>query len=293
MTQRYRYTNDDIEFLKINYPNGNWDKIFERFPFTTKNKIYSVCNKHGIKSDYDRTKSIANLRSKRWTPDEDDILQNYYNKISIREIMSLLPSRSYDSIVQRASRLGIPSLFKEQQLYSAQEVDYIKNNWKTKSDWQLSIELSRTARSIKWMRSNLGLFRQDPDRDLSYDDLNKYLRGNIYDWKIKSMESCNYQCILTGSKDFAIHHLYNFQYILETFLSTHDFHIFEDINKYSKEELNGLLETFVDYHNTFPLGVCVSKELHKLFHHCYGKSFNTPEQWNEFTRNYKKGKYNH
>ena len=32
---KYKYTNEDIEFLKENYPIGNWNKIHERFP-----KIY-------------------------------------------------------------------------------------------------------------------------------------------------------------------------------------------------------------------------------------------------------------
>ena len=293
MTQRYKYTNDYIEFLRVHYPDGNWNKIFERFPSATKEKIYSICNKHKIKSNYDRTNSISNLYSKRWTQSADDILKKYYNEVPILEIMPLLPNRSYDSIVQHASKLGITSLFTEQQLYSNEEINYIKDNWKIKSDLQLSTELSRTQRSIKWMRNNLGLFRQEPDRNLSYDDLSKYLRGNIYNWKINSMKNCNYKCVLTGSKDFAIHHLYNFQYILQTFLSTHDFHVFKNIDEYSNEELDSLLKSFIDYHSTFPLGVCVSKELHRLFHHTYGKSFNTPNQWNEFQSDYRKGKYNH
>lgn len=173
------------------------------------------------------------------------------------------------------------------------EVNYLKNNWMQMSDFLISQNINRTVRAIKAKRNELSLFRQEHSRDLTYDDLNKYLRGNIYSWKQKSIDACNNMCVLTGSSDFAIHHLYSFQYILETFVDIYQIQVLDNVNNYNTNELEYIVKIFNEYHDTFPLGVCVDKELHKLFHHYYGKKYNTPEQWREFENNYKKGKYNH
>lgn len=173
------------------------------------------------------------------------------------------------------------------------EILFIKENWVNMSDTLISQNINRTVRAIKAKRNELRLFRQEHDRYLTYSDLNKYLRGNIYSWKLRSIEACNNQCVLTGSKEYAIHHLYNFQYILEEYIKEYDIRVLDNINDYPEKELQYITQTFNIFHDKYPLGVCVSKDLHKLFHHYYGKSFNNPEQWCEFQENYKKGKYNH
>ena len=37
--------------------------------------------------------------------------------------------------------------------------------------------------------------------------------------------------------------------------------------------------------------VCITEEIHKLFHKEYGYGNNTEEQWEEFVTNYHNGKY--
>ena len=49
---RYKYTEDDIKFLKVNYPLGEWDKIHKRFPFLTDSAIHHKCSRLGIKFDF-------------------------------------------------------------------------------------------------------------------------------------------------------------------------------------------------------------------------------------------------
>ncbi len=178
------------------------------------------------------------------------------------------------------------------QKYSDSDVDFIVQNWEKLSDYQLAEKLGRTQRSIKWMRENLSLYRQDPSRILSYGTLEKFLRGNTYRWKLKSMEKCDYKCVITGIASFEIHHLYNFGFILKSFIKESDLYKDNQISSYSKQELDELAKSFILYHDSFPLGMCVCNELHKLFHHVYGKTNNTPEQRNEFVEDYKKGKYN-
>lgn len=287
MTKRYYYTDDDRKFLEKHYPNQNWDAIFHRFPDTTKEKIYSYCNKHGIKAaGKDKGKHGKNLNSSRWNDREDLILKRLYDNTPIEEILKMLPNRTYNAIICRASKLGLVSYSKKQQMYSKEEKQFVIDNWNMMSDYQLALALDRSSRSIKWLRSELGLLRQERDRDLTYENLYKYFRGNIYDWKVKSMEECDYKCVLTGTKDFAIHHLYNFTQIVNEFISEYNI-IIKNFNEYTPEELENLAVQFNTYHNLYPLGVCISKDLHKEFHHIYGKYNNTPEQWATFVQNYR------
>ena len=206
-----------------------------------------------------------------------------------------MPHRSLDAIKLRGNKLGLSRYSKSKftQKWTNSELNFLISHWRDMSDFTISQKINRTPRAIKAKRGELQLFRQERDRDYTYADLNKYLRGNIYQWKLNSIAACNNQCILSGSKDYAIHHLYNFQTILDMYVDEYDIQVFDSVNDYTKQELEYIVETFNIFHSQFPLGVCVDKELHKLFHHLYGKTFNTPEQWEEFSNNYKKGKYNH
>ena len=96
-----------------------------------------------------------------------------------------------------------------------------------------------------------------------YESLSKYIRGNIQQWKKDSMKNCNYQCIFTGS----------------------------NINDYSKDELQYILNIFIKEQSKYPLGVCIRKEIHVLFHSLYGQYYNTPEQWYQFQKDYTNGIY--
>ena len=39
-------------------------------------------------------------------------------------------------------------------------------------------------------------------------------------------------------------------------------------------------------HNKYPLGVCIRKDIHDLFHQLYGSGGNTEEQWESFIAKY-------
>lgn len=60
---------------------------------------------------------------------------------------------------------------------------------------------------------------------------------------------------------------------------------------YSKEKLMNILNCFREIQSTYPLGICLTKEIHYLFHSIYGYGNNTEEQWNEFVENFKSGKF--
>lgn len=296
---RTKYTEEDIEFLRKYYPIGDWNSIFKRFPNLTKDQIYNVCHKRGISANYygrdkqQKTEYYQLMVANRtkWTETEVEILKNNYENIPVTDIMKLLPTRTYDAIVLKAKKLSLTSYIRRQQLYSNDEIDYIKNNWKNTSDQEMALFLHRTARAIKAMRNELGLFRQDMER-LHYEDLVKFFRGRICQWKKNSMKNCNYQCVLTGSKTFAIHHIVSFNIIVRNFISEYNITLKDNFGDYTMDELDNLSNLFIKYHDIYPLGVCIDKDLHIEFHKMYGDT-NDEEQWSTFVQKFKEGKILH
>ena len=296
---RNKYTDEDIEFLKKYYPIGDWNSIFDRFPNLNKDQIYNVCHKRGISANYYNrdislkyeyyTNMIKN-RSK-WSDDEVEILKNNYSVIPITDIMKLLPNRTYDSIVLKARKLSLVSYVSQQQLYSDDDINFIESNWELMSDEEMATILNRTRRAIKAMRCEIGLFRQDKESN-HYKNLNKFLRGQISQWKKRSAEECNFQCVLTGSKNFDIHHIISFNTILKNFMQECNVILKENFEDYTNEELYNISTSFLEYHNQYPVGVCIEKSLHMKFHQMYG-DINNYEQWNMFVDKFNKGEILH
>ena len=227
----------------------------------------------------------------KWTNREIEILINNYENMPVTDLMKLLPGRTYNAVTLKAKKLSLVSYTRQQQLYSNDDIEYIKNNWKNASDEEMALILHRTSRAIKAVRNELGLFRQDMER-LHYEDLVKFFRGRIYQWKKRSMESCNYQCILTGSKKFAIHHVISFNIIVRNFISEYDITLKDNFSDYTTNELENLSKMFVEYHDMYPLGVCIDKNLHITFHKMYG-DINDEQQWNIFVQKFYEGKILH
>ena len=296
---RAKYTNEDIEFLKQHYPNGDWDAIFARFPKADKDKIYNVCHKRGISANYyDRDKSLKSecyknmVRNRsKWNFDEIEILKNNYSTMPIIDIMKLLPNRTYNAIVLKANKLALTSYIRQEQLYSDHDIGFIESNWQQMSDEEMAVALNRTRRAIKTVRNNIGLFRQDREKT-HYESLTAFFRGQIGAWKKKSAEKCGFKCILTGSKNFAIHHLVSFNIIVKNFILEHDIVLRDNFEDYTQNELNELSVMFTQYHNTYPLGVCVEQNLHIKFHQMYG-DLNSEQQWQVFVEKFNKGEILH
>ena len=108
------------------------------------------------------------------------------------------------------------------------------------------------------------------------------LRRSIIEWKRDTEIAYNFRCDITGSNDYTVHHLYNFSDIVKEVMSTLDLPVYEEIEKYSKSELRQMKNLCIKLHSQYGLGVCMSTELHSLFHSKYGNRNNTVEQYNEF-----------
>jgi hypothetical protein len=125
----------------------------------------------------------------------------------------------------------------------------------------------------------------------TYATLSKYLRGQNQKWKKDSMEHCDYKCVLTGSKNFEIHHLYGVSNMIEDIFVQNNIMYKENLSDYTDAELSFILDKFLEIQSEYPLGECIDKKLHILFHSLYGQYYNTPEQWDRFKDDYLKGVY--
>lgn len=216
---KYKYTNEDIEFLKINYPIGNWKEIHEHFPNLSDSSIHHKCSRMGIKfiNDY-KGKFNGTQQRKKWSKDEIEILKNSYSSNDMDTVISFFNGRNKNSIISKANKLGLTSYKVLNSMWEKEDEQYIIDNWKLKPDILIAQELNRTFRSVKWKREELGLYRQDM-ASYSYPTLSKYLRGKNQKWKVDSMKQCAYKCILTGTKNFQIHHLYGVSNIISDVLN--------------------------------------------------------------------------
>lgn len=101
-------------------------------------------------------------------------------------------------------------------------------------------------------------------------------------WQKDSMENCNYQCIFTASKNFQIHHLYPLNKIIQDALFELGLEKYEFIGDYDEEDIRPIIDKIMEIHYRYPLGICVEKDIHKIFHKIYGKLNCTPEDFYEF-----------
>ena len=324
----YHYTKDDIEFLKEYYPKGDFDAIFKRFPNANKQTICSICSIHKIKAEYYNrwtkedldivknnyyTKSIKEIyemidgrhsesaiktkaskylgcsKDRTWTNEEIEILKKYYSTKPIEYVMDKLPNRTYQAIGKKANLLGLYAYYTYVNYWNDDETQYLLDNWKTMSDIEIANKLNKPKRTVSEKRWNLGLLHSNHYNNATYNNLQKYIRGNIGEWKRKSMANCNFKCIITGSKNFNIHHIYSFSCIFNEVIEENNFIIKDNFYDYTPQELSFILEKFIIKQNEYPLGVCLDKELHKLFHKEYGKCVGI-EQWNLFKEKYEREK---
>jgi len=121
--------------------------------------------------------------------------------------------------------------------------------------------------------------------------LNHWLRKIITQWNKDSIANCNYKCILTGGKFDVVHHLKGFELIVKETLSELNLPVHSTLSEYNVEDLQLIKDKCLELHYRYGLGVCLSEELHILFHSVQGRGGNTPEQFYEFQENYKNGVY--
>lgn len=123
--------------------------------------------------------------------------------------------------------------------------------------------------------------------DNSLSSLNRKIRSSIGKWRKSSEKACEYSCILTGSLDYEVHHLYTYNNIILDAMKNLKI---DKRAKYSAEEIKAIRKEVILKHEEL-LGVCIHPALHIEFHKIYSKDNNTPEQFEEFKKRYETGEF--
>jgi len=260
--------------LKNNYIYGNVNNISEL-----------LNNKFSYTAIISKAQKLTISTKSRCTEDEINILKIYYPIKNPDEMSLLLPNRKRENITHKASNLGIKNIITKELWFTEEDINFIKDNWKTMTDEEIGRYLNRAKHAIVDKRSQLGLNRQDGES--SYDNLSEFIRRNNLDWKYNSMKNCNYKCIITNERFDDIHHVYGLNLILNEVLLFLNIEIKNKMDDYFDKELSSILYTFRDFQNKYPLGVCLKKEIHNEFHSMFGFGNNTLEQWDNFLLYYK------
>ena len=311
------------------YLEDNWDKIYEKYKFMNRQNVYKLASDLGVKKEkyfwtqedtdilvtnYGKPYSEIKLLLKKehsekaiatkaiklglttpqeWSDEEVNILKTYYSILPKDDFLALLPKRTEAAVVCMAMKYDVKSYQYLNEKYSDEERQFIIDNYQHMTDEEMAKVLKKPLSGVQEQRRKLGIYYFNKDYS-GYENIAKFFRGHIHEWKNQSMETCNFQCILTGSHDFAIHHLYSFNLILKETLEILDEENVlngTDVEDYSKDELEYILQNFLDVHSNYPLGVCVRKDIHDLFHRIYGSGGNTQIQWKQFVQDYKNHKY--
>ena len=233
-------------------------------------------------------------KDRTWTDKEIIVLKNNYSNIPIFEMLKLLPDRTISSIRSKAKELKIKSLYYSSRVYTKDEEDFIRKNYLSLTNKELADQLhgNRTETAISQRLCILNLHRPTEIKKEGYLDLKRFMRSRLTVWKNKFRELHNYTCCVTGSKsNIIVHHCRSFNLLMEETIELLDFPIKDTFNEYTDEELEYFVDNFMDLQDCYNACVCISENIHKLFHSEYGYGNNTENQWNEFVENYKKGKY--
>jgi len=122
--------------------------------------------------------------------------------------------------------------------------------------------------------------------------LESFLRKEIKLWVKDSLKYYNYKCFITNINSvLVIHHLYPFSKIVKETLEFLNLPLYSQLNKYTNNELNMIVNKCLELHYKYGYGVPLLPEIHELFHKIYGKNNNTLEQFNIFKNNYLKGEF--
>lgn len=307
-------TDKDIDFIKEKYSNGNLEEIFKQYPKLTKSNLLHLMSKNKVKSNYkwsqeeidllvnyfgvvnmkklcdmlpNRTYKSINVKaiklgltkSRMWSEEEEKILYDTYSSMRVADICKLLPHRTKDAIIIHAEKLGLKNLVD----YKNKQYQILIENWKEHTDKELAEMIDCSKRTVLANRVKYGLFKNNYERDCC-SHLSAYIRENNNEWKIDSIKNCNYKCVVSNKRFDDIHHIHGFNLIFAEMIENIPFEINKNFEDFTEEELSCVLEEFKRIQSQYPLGVCLSKDVHMEFHKQYGYGNNTEKQWNEFIK---------
>lgn len=280
------YCSDECKRKGMFWSDKDTEILIENFGKVPYKEMVALFTSHKTVDEIKRRAIYLGLTSSReWTDDEISILINNYSVKPMKEVMQLLPSRTRSSILRQAQTHGIQSYFYLTHLYSNEEIEYLKNNYLEKSNEELATALNRTANGISQCLRILNLHR--PTKFDNYKNLVYYMRQRLKTWRDSVREQCDYVCAITGQRsNVRVHHIRGFNLLFDETIDSLEFPIYEDMSKYSQEQLDEFVNTFLDIQESYGQYICIKEEVHKEFHKLYGYGNNTKEQWDDFIEKY-------
>lgn len=305
---------EEIKIIKDNYLNMTDEEISEKLlPNRTKKSIEKQRLKYGFK------KQKAN---KIWSKDEIDTIIKLYPLYTDEELMDFLPNRTKRAIEQKGLELGLKK--NEDVLYeinvkktenarrkikecgfSEEHKRNISNTrkemfrkgmlvspWKGRKVTEEEKERSRMRVKGRWggnknPRHIKPLYRESNGNwKGGLTELSQFIRENLTEWKSLSMESCSYKCIFTGLNFNEIHHINPLNKMIKIAIEELDLKEKEDYNKLERDRILYLVK---EKHNN--IGICMCREIHKLFHDIYSRLDFDMNDLIEFSKDYFNGKY--
>lgn len=233
-------------------------------------------------------------KNRKWSNEEETLLKEIFPTQSMCDVLSKFPKRTLHSVIGKARTLGLTSKFCNDRKYTNEDLSFLRENYLNMTDEELSQRISgnHSAGGVHQRLCLMGLYRPYEIKKDGYINLTQFVRERLTMWKKEVREYYNYTCCLSGShSNIIVHHCRSFNLLFDETIDILNFPIKENFTDYTDEELLLFVDKFLevqDYYNSY---VCITEEIHKLFHKEYGYGDNTEEQWEEFVINYKNGKY--
>lgn len=226
-----------------------------------------------------RASKIGAVVRKAWTDSDIKFLTDNYYDMPIEDIAREL-NRTHVAVYSMVRKLGLRGA--PMSMYTDYDIDFIRDHYLSMSDEEIGAVLHRRGQSIKECRRKNQIYRPKPENVIYGFGL--YTHRHNDDWKRASAKNCGYKCVITGDTFDDIHHLYSRNMILEDVLKEHPEYATVNMNDLDEHKAAILIECFLRHQSEHPLGVCLRKDYHILFHTRYGYGDNTPEQFYDFVK---------
>lgn len=163
-------------------------------------------------------------KNQRWTKEEVEILTNNYGKVEIEHLMKLLPQRTKNSIVNKATNLNITQ---SHTTWTEDEIDKLKKLFPDNTTQELCDEFNRSYHSISRKAQELNLKKSDVHKkvvkekvrnqnttwDESEDDIiRKYFPEGGYKAVLEHLPYRNQKTIYARAQRLGVKRLGKFNY---------------------------------------------------------------------------------
>lgn len=289
------YCSFDCKLQDIKWNEHDLNILREYYNKIDNKEIQKKLSKHwSIKAIRAKSQLIGLGKDRKWSDEEIELFKETYPTKPLNEVLKLFPNRTETSLLHQGQILGITSKFYNDRIYTDEELEFYINNYLEMSDEELYDKFKRhTPNAIRQKLYNLGYVRPYEIKKDGYISLARFVRERLHMWKNDVKKYNNYTCCLTGShSNIIVHHCRGFNLLFDETVELLDFEIKDNFSDYTDEELLIFVNKFIELQDYYNAYVCITENVHKLFHkiYCYGD--NTEEQWEEFVFDYKNGKFN-